>query len=86
MASINQNPHQKGLDQYRCIRKPHSARHIASGRNFRKKNIGVPNGSNKIWGKRQIYRRPHSVVVESGTNSLLGLLSCGKNGSFLPFG
>ena len=44
----------------------------------------MPNGSNKIWRKRSIHRRPQLVMVENWTNSLLGPLPHNENRSFIP--
>ena len=78
------NPHQESLGGYGRFREPYPAKYITSSRNFREKDSGMPNGSNKILGKRRIYRRPYPVVVESGTNSLFGLLPRGENRGLIP--
>ena len=57
---------------------------LQAARISKKKDSGMPNGSNRIIGKRQIHRRPHLVVVESGTNSLFGLLPRDENGGLVP--
>ena len=44
----------------------------------------ISNRSNRIWGKRRIYRKPHPVVVESRTNSLFGQFPRGENRGLIP--
>ena len=84
MGSIHKpNPHQEGLGRYRCFRKPHSIEHLASGRNFKKKDPRMPNGSNRVRRKRRVHRRPHLVVVESRSYSFFSSFPCGQNGSIL---
>ena len=58
--------------------------HFTSSRNFRKEDLGMPNGSDRVWGMRRIHRRPHSAVVEGGSNSLFSSLPCGENESLIP--
>ena len=82
--SINQIPIKRALvDGHFC--KPYPIKHFTSSRNFRKEDSGMPNGSDRVWGKRQIHHRPHSAVVESGSNSLSISLPCGENGSLIPY-
>ena len=59
------NPHKEGLGGYRCFCKSHPIEHFTSNRNFRKKNSGVPNGSDKIRRKGQVHCGPCLVVAES---------------------
>ena len=49
-ASINQI-HQESLGRYRCFCKSHSIEHFTSSKNFRKKDSGMPNGSDRVWRK-----------------------------------
>ena len=42
------------------------------------------NGSNRIWGKRWVHRKPYSAVVEGGANIFFGPLPYGENGNLIP--
>ena len=46
------NPHQEGPGGYRCFRKSHPIKHLTGPRNFRKKDPGMPDGSNRIRWER----------------------------------
>ena len=81
-ASINQI-HQESLGRYRCFCKSHSIEHFTSSKNFRKKDSGMPNGSDRVWRKGRIHRRPHPVVVESRPHSFFSSIPCGENGGLL---
>ena len=63
----------------------HSAEHATSSKNFKRENLGMPNGSNMIWRKQWVHHRPHSTMVESGANSLLGPLPCSENRNFISY-
>ena len=43
----------------------------------------MPNGSDRVWGKRQIHHRPHSAMVEGGPHSLSSSLPFSENGSLI---
>ena len=77
------NSHQESLGGYKRFCKSHPTKHFTSCRNFRKEDLGMPNESDRIWGKRQIHRRPHSAVVEGGPYSLSSSFPCGENGSLI---
>ena len=38
--------------RYKRLNKPYSTWHVASNRNFRRKNSRMPNGGHRIWQKR----------------------------------
>ena len=77
------NPHQEGLGRYGRFCKPYSVEHFTSGRNFRKKNPRIPNGSNRFRRKRRVHHGPHPAVVESRPHSFFSSFPCGKNRSIL---
>ena len=77
------NSHKDSLSEYRCFCKSHSIKHFTSSRNFRKKDLRMPNGSDRVWRKRQVHHRPHLAVVESRPHSFFSLVSCGENRSIL---
>ena len=76
--------HQESLGGYGFFRKSYPTKHSLSSGNFREEDSGMLNGSDRIQGKRQVHHRPHSTMAEGGSNSLHGLLPCGKNGSLIP--
>ena len=77
------NPHQESLGGYRRFCKFHSIKHLTSGKNFRKKDSGVPNESERVWRKGRIHRRPYPAVVKGGPCSLPSLVPHGKNRSLI---
>ena len=84
LSSIHKsNPHQESLGGYRCFCKSHSVEHFTSGKNLKKKNPGVPNGSDWIWQKWRIHHRPHPFVVKGGPHSLFSAVSRGKDGGLI---
>ena len=54
VAFINQTPPQESLNGYGCFHKPHPTEYLTSCRNFKQKDLGMPSGSNRIWGKMHI--------------------------------
>ena len=84
VASINQIPIKRALVDTSTSVNLILLSTLQAARISKKKDSGMPNGSNRIMGKRQIHRRPHLVVVESGTNSLFGLLPRDENGGLVP--
>ena len=77
------NSHKDSLVEYRCFCKSHSIEHFTSIRNFGKKDLGMPNGSDRVWRKGQVHHRPYSAVVESRPHSFFSSVSCGENKSIL---
>ena len=77
------NLHQESLGRYRRFYKSHSIEHFTSSRNFRKKDSGMPNGSNRIWQKGRIHRRPHPTVVKGGPYSFLSPVPRGEDGGLI---
>ena len=43
----------------------------------------MPNGSDRVWRKERVHRRPHTVVVESRPHSFFSSVPCGENGGLL---
>ena len=43
----------------------------------------MTNGSNKVWRKGRVHRRPHSVVVESRPYGFFSSVPCGENRGLL---
>ena len=84
IASINQIPIKRALVDTGSSAKSYPTKHSLSSGNFREEDSGILNGSDRIQGKRQVHHRPHSTMAEGGSNSLHGLLPCGKNGSLIP--
>ena len=66
-----------------CFYKSHSIKHFTSSRNFKKKDLGMPNGSDKVWRKGRVHRMPHLAVVESRPHSFFSLVPCGENRGIL---
>ena len=54
LSSIHKsNPHQESLGGYGQFHKSHPTKHFTSSKNFKKKkDSGMPNGSNRIMGKK----------------------------------
>ena len=78
---INQIPIKRALVDIGAFCKPHRTKHFTSSGNLKKEDSGMPNGSDRVYGKRQIHRRPHPAVVKCGPHSLSSSLPCGENGS-----
>ena len=49
--------HQENLGGYGCFHKSYPTKHSPSSRNFREEDSRMPNGSDKIWGKRRVHCR-----------------------------
>ena len=77
-ASINQIPIKRALVDTGAF-VTHPIKHFTSGRNFRKKDSGVPNESDKVQRKGRIHRRPHPIVVKGGPYSFLSSVPRGKD-------
>ena len=45
----------------------------------------MPNGSDRVWWKGQIHRRPHPVVVKSGPHSFFSSIPYAENGGLLSY-
>ena len=43
----------------------------------------MPNGSDKVWRKGRIHRRPHLAVVKGGPHSFLSPVSRGEEGGLI---
>ena len=78
---INQIPIKRALVDIGAFCKPHRTKHFTSSGNLKKEDSGMPNGSDRVYGKRQIHHRPHPTVVKGGPHSLSSSLPYGENGS-----
>ena len=78
-ASINQIPIKRALVDTGPIE------HFTSNRNFRKKDSGVPNGSDRIRRKKRVHRGPCSAVAESGPHSFSSSIPFGENKGILSY-